>query len=55
MMRKNEASKVASLFYLTPGVTVLMGYVVLGEAIGLTSLAGFAITGGAVYLCTRGR
>ncbi|MGJ9419665.1 DMT family transporter [Massilia sp. CMS3.1] len=55
MMRKNEASKVASLFYLIPGVTALMGYVVLGEAISTMSLVGFAITGGAVYVCTRSR
>lgn len=40
MMRKNEAGKVASLFYLIPGVTAIMGYVVPGEAMSITALAG---------------
>jgi len=53
MMRKGEASKVASLFYLIPGVTALMGFAVLGETIGAMALAGFMVTAGAVYLCTR--
>lgn len=55
MMRKNEASKVASLFYLIPGVTAFMGYVVLGETLGWVSVAGFVVCAGAVYVCTRGR
>lgn len=55
MMRKNEASKVASLFYLIPGVAAFMGYVVLGEALGWVSVAGFVVCAGAVYVCTRGR
>jgi len=55
MMRKGEASKVASLFYLIPGVTALMGYAVLGETLSVLSLAGFLVTAGAVYICTRTR
>lgn len=55
MMRKGEASKVASLFYLIPGVTALMGFFVLGETIGAMALAGFMVTAGAVYLCTRAK
>lgn len=54
MMRKNEASKVASLFYLIPGVTAFMGYAVLGERLGWLSVAGFVVCAGAVYVCTRG-
>jgi len=53
MMRKGEASKVASLFYLIPGTTALMGFAVLGETLGGMTLAGFAVTAGAVHLCTR--
>lgn len=53
MMRKGEASKVASLFYLIPGVTAVLGLVFLGETMGAMALAGFAITAGAVHLCTR--
>lgn len=55
MMRKGEASKVASLFYLIPGTTALMGFAMLGETPGAMTLAGFAVTAGAVYLCTRKR
>jgi len=53
MMRKGEASKVASLFYLIPGTTALMGFAVLGETLGARMLTGFAVTAGAVHLCTR--
>lgn len=55
MMRKGEASKVASLFYLVPGATALMGFAVLGETPGAMTLAGFTVTAGAVYVCTRQR
>lgn len=55
MMRNGEASKVASLFYLIPGTTALMGWMVLGETPGMMAVAGFGVTAGAVYVCTRGR
>lgn len=55
MMRKGEASKVASLFYLIPGVTALMAFALLGETLSAMTLAGFLATAGAVYLCTRAR
>jgi len=55
MMRKGEASKVASLFYLIPGVTALMAFGVLGETLSAMTLAGFVATAGAVYVCTRAR
>jgi drug/metabolite transporter (DMT)-like permease len=55
MMRKGEASKVASLFYLVPGVTALMGFAVLGETLSPAAVAGFFVTATAVWLCTRSR
>lgn len=55
LMRKGKASQVASLFYLIPGVTVLMAFAVLGETLNALSLAGFAATGAAVWFCTRAR
>ena len=55
LMRKGEAAKVASLFYLIPGVTALMAFAVLGETLTPMSLVGFAATAGAVWLCTRSR
>lgn len=53
LMRQGEASKVASLFYLIPSVTALMGFFVLGETLSSTALVGFFVTAGAVYLTTR--
>jgi drug/metabolite transporter (DMT)-like permease len=53
LMRKGEATKVASLFYLIPGVTAVMAYTVLGETLTLMAMAGFVITGVAVYFCTH--
>lgn len=53
MMRKGEASKVAALFYLVPGTTALIGWIVLSETLGPMTLAGFAVTAGAVHVCTR--
>lgn len=53
LMRKGEASKVASLFYLIPGVTAIMAYTVLGEILTPVAIAGFGITGAAVYFCTH--
>jgi drug/metabolite transporter (DMT)-like permease len=55
LMRKGEASKVSSLFYLIPSVTALMGFAVLGETLSAMSIAGFVVTAGAVYICTRTR
>jgi drug/metabolite transporter (DMT)-like permease len=55
LMRDGRASQVASLFYLIPGVTVLMAFAVLGETLNMLSLAGFAATGAAVWFCTRSR
>jgi drug/metabolite transporter (DMT)-like permease len=55
LMRDGRASQVASLFYLIPGVTVLIAFAVLGETLNALSLAGFLATGGAVWLCTRSR
>jgi len=53
MMRKGEASKVASLFYLIPGVTAVLGFALLGETLSVMAVAGFLVTAAAVYVCTR--
>lgn len=53
LMRKGEASKVASLFHLIPAVTALMGFVVLGETFSAINAVGFAITALAVYAATH--
>ena len=53
MVRRGEASRVASLFYLIPSVTALMGFVVLNETLTPLQIAGFLISASGVYLATR--
>jgi drug/metabolite transporter (DMT)-like permease len=53
MIRRGEASKVASLFYLIPGVTALMAFVILGETLHSLAIVGFAVTAFGVYLNNR--
>lgn len=53
MIRRGEASKVASLFYLIPGVTALMAFVTLGETLHSLAIVGFALTAFGVYLNNR--
>ncbi len=53
LIRKGEASRVASLFYLIPPVTAVMAYLVLGEMLTPLALAGFAVTAVGVWLSSR--
>lgn len=53
MLRRGQASRVASLFYLIPAVTAAMGYVVLGETLTPLQIFGFAMSASGVYLTTR--
>jgi len=55
MMRRGQATKVASLFYLVPGVTALMGFLVLQETLTATQALGFLISASGVYLSTRSK
>lgn len=53
LIRRGAASKVASLFYLTPPVTALMGWALFGETLGPLALAGMAVTAAGVALVLR--
>jgi drug/metabolite transporter (DMT)-like permease len=53
MMRRGQAGQVASLFYLIPGVSALMGFVLLGEGLTPLALAGFALS--ALSVCAAAR
>ena len=55
LLRRGEAARVSSLFYLTPPTTVLLGYLSFGESFGPAALAGFGIAGLGVFLVTRRR
>jgi drug/metabolite transporter (DMT)-like permease len=53
MLRHGAASRVSSLFYLTPPTAVLMGWISYGESMGLVALGGFAVAITGVFLITR--
>jgi drug/metabolite transporter (DMT)-like permease len=50
MLRHGKAGKVASYFYLTPGITAVMAWAFLGEALSSLVLVGFAVTSLGVWL-----
>jgi drug/metabolite transporter (DMT)-like permease len=52
MLRRGEAARVSSLFYLTPPTTVALGYLTYHETFGVTALAGFAVAAAGVALVT---
>lgn len=54
MLRRGEAARVSSLFYLTPPVTALMGYLIFGETLGALALAGMATAAAGVALAMKG-
>jgi drug/metabolite transporter (DMT)-like permease len=54
LIGKGAASKVASLFYLTPPMAALGGYLVFGETLALPALAGMALAAIGVALVNRG-
>ena len=43
LLSVGAASRVASLFYLTPPTTAVMGYFVFGETLGGLALIGMAV------------
>lgn len=53
MIRHGEASRVASLFFLTPPVTAVMAYLLFGERLPAVALAGLALSAAGVALVTR--
>lgn len=53
MLRHGEASRVSSLFYLTPPTAVFLGWVTYGETFGLIAIGGFALSVAGVFLVTR--
>lgn len=55
MLRRGAASQVTSYFYLVPGITALMAWLMFGESLGLVALAGMAVAVAGVALATRWR
>lgn len=53
MLRRGEAARVSSLFYLTPPSAAVLGYLTYGETFGWTAIVGFAVAVAGVVLVTR--
>ena len=50
LIRRQAATRVVSLFYLTPPFTALMAYALFDERLGLLALAGMAVCAAGVAL-----
>lgn len=53
LLDKQEATRVASLFYLSPPVTMLMAWIAFGDGLRLTDLAGLVVAGIGVLMVYR--
>ncbi len=53
MIRRGAASKVASLFFLTPSVTAVLAFLLFGETLNALAVAGLLVTAAGVALVTR--
>lgn len=50
MIRRAAATRVASLFYLTPAVTAVMSWLLFNEQLGIAAIAGMALCAAGVLL-----
>lgn len=53
LIRAGAISRVASLFYLVPAVTALIGYLLFGETLTMVQISGMAVAAVAVALVAR--
>lgn len=53
LIRQGRLAKVASVFYLVPPVTAVMGYLFFGELLTILQIVGFALTAFAVWLAMK--
>jgi drug/metabolite transporter (DMT)-like permease len=53
MLRRGAAAQVTSYFYLVPGITALMAFVMFGETLGPVAVAGMAVAVLGVAMATR--
>ena len=53
LIRRGAASKVASLFFLTPSVTAVMAFALFGESLSWLAVAGLLVTAAGVALVMR--
>jgi drug/metabolite transporter (DMT)-like permease len=55
MMKTGTAGKVAANFYLTPGVTAVMGWLMLGETLSPLAVVGLLVASAGVWLVQSSR
>ena len=55
LIRRSAATSVASLFYLVPGVTALMAYLLFDEKLDTVAMAGMVICAAAVLLVNKSK
>jgi drug/metabolite transporter (DMT)-like permease len=55
LIRRSAATSFASLFYLVPGVTALMAYLLFGERLDHLSIAGMVVCACGVVLASRAK
>lgn len=55
MLNSGTAGKVAANFYLTPGLTAIFGYVLLGESLSPLALCGFVLASAGIWLVNARR
>ncbi len=53
LIRQRAAAAVTSLFYLTPALVAIEGYIIFGEALSVAAIVGFCLSLAGVYLVTR--
>lgn len=53
LIRRGAVSRVASLFYLVPGVTALLAWFLFGETLSPVQLAGMGVAAAGVWLATQ--
>lgn len=53
MLKRGAAGRVSANFYLTPGVTAVLGWAVLGETLAPLALLGLAVASVGVWLVNR--
>jgi drug/metabolite transporter (DMT)-like permease len=53
LIRRGAATQVAALFFLTPPVTAVFGWLTLGEHLTWLKILGFALAAAGVWLATR--
>jgi len=53
MLRTGQASRVTSIFYLTPAVTSIMAFMIFGEVLGALAIGGIVLAGAGVALINK--